>query len=167
MRHFLRLTRHASTAQHLTAVADALGCEPSNLTIHTSDIGPFGEDPQRTLDAIIRSACSRIGQGLDGVEVIGPAHILDALRKLPAARYRAIMARDANGRVMIQRDELGDPVLENGRDVQVIDRYERVTEQDGSVHWPDGGPAIRYDADDNGCCDCDGRHRSECLEFST
>lgn len=160
MRHFLRLTRHAHTSSHVAAIAAALGTTVDAVTVHTQDVGDYGTDPRETISAHIRGFCLDAGHDLDGVEVTAPPPVLVSLGRLPASRYVSVMARGADGRVLVQLDESGAPVRgADGRDVLVVARYERVAWGDGSIHV-DGREAIQYDSD--GRCDCDGSHRSEC-----
>lgn len=160
MRHFLRLTRHQPTSSHVAAIAAAIGTSADNVTVHTQDVGDYGSNPRETIARFIRGFCRELGSDLDGVEVTAPAPVLAALGVLPADRYVSVMARGADGRVLVQLDESGAPVRgSDGRDVLVVDRYERVAWGDGSIHI-DGREAIRYDSD--GRCDCDGSHRVEC-----
>ncbi len=104
MRHFLRLTRHAHTSSHVSAIAAALGVSVDGVTVHTQDVGDFSSSPRETISQFIRGWCRDAGHDLDGVEVTAPAPILASLGQLPADRYVSIMARGADGRVLVLLD---------------------------------------------------------------
>lgn len=126
MKNFLRITRHAHTSAHVEAIAVALACAPTDLHVVTADAGAYGPDPRDTLRRHIADLAAREGVQWDGVEVTGPGAVLDALGDLGCPRYRAVMARGADGRVAVQLDAQGVPVRgPDGRDVLVIESYIR------------------------------------------
>jgi len=127
MKNFLRITRHPHTPAHVDAIAAVIGCAPLDLHVVTKDVGTYGADPRTTVMEHMAAVAAQEGIRWDGVEVTGPGHVLDTLGDLEVPRYRVVMARGADGRILIQRDDAGEPVRgPDGRDVLVIESYTRV-----------------------------------------
>lgn len=120
---FLRLSRHEPSQSARRAVQQLIA---PFVEIVTVDIGAFGPDPT----AQIRAAVAK--HKATAVEVIGPKHVLDSLGDLGAPRYCAVMARGADGRVIVEVDEYGVPQRDAaGRDVLCVRHYERAESEWG------------------------------------
>lgn len=126
--NFFRISRHPSTSDRLILAAMG-GYGDDEITVITNDV-VFGSDPTASITEAVKKLSDDLEQqhlSLHGVEVIGPGHVLDALGPVVAGipRYRAVMARGADGRVLVATGPDGLPLRGlDGRDQLVVERYE-------------------------------------------